>query len=87
MGGGISCFFPLFETLFLTWGPHGVPGPLQTHPEVVFRWFGYRFWSFFVAFTYPPQKKKHGGGTARLRTGYAAPVLALLAGVTDSCAD
>ena len=69
MGGRISCLFACFLTLFLTWGPHGVPGPLQTHPEVVFKWFGYRFWAFFVAFKPPPQKKEHGGGTARLRTG------------------
>ena len=70
----LSCPNSFFSILFLTWAPDGVQGALQSPPEVVFRWFGYRFWSFLDAFRHPPQEKKHGGGTAQQRTGYAAPV-------------
>ena len=44
MGHVFSCPNSLFSTLFLTWGPDGVPGALQSPPEVVFRWFGHRVW-------------------------------------------
>ena len=66
--------FCIFSTLLLTWGPDGVQGALQNAPEVVFKWFGHHFLSFLDAFRHSPQEKKHGGGIARLRTGYAAPV-------------
>ena len=46
-GGGIWCLSPLFFDLFLTWGPDGAPGSLQTLPEVVLKDFGSHFRPFF----------------------------------------
>ena len=48
MGQIFSCPNSLFSTLFLTWGPDGIQGALQTPPEVVFKWFGHVFDHFLM---------------------------------------
>ena len=61
---GIVSVVPLVD-LFLTWGPDGVPGPLQTSPDMVLRRFWHRFLllSVWVLLLHPPEERWHGGRT------------------------
>ena len=57
---------PYFD-FFLAWGPDGVPGPLETPPEVVLRWFWHHFVLFFSPFL-PKKSIELKGDSVHART-------------------
>ena len=63
---------PVFFDLFLTWGPNGAPGSLQTPPEVVLRGFGPDFRPFFrrLHFALSLNQLAHYPGPAALKDVY-----------------